>query len=85
MFTVLHASLRPIYAFWVLDQASTSLTTAGITLSNISGGVLHIFSYLLILALAGSQGAMVAISSVACFLYMYKANEGTDLISEIFV
>ena len=81
VFPVLHASLRSIYTFWVLEQASASLTKAGISLTNISGALLHLFSYLLIIALAGSQGAMVAISSVACFLYMYKVNEGTDLIS----
>ena len=68
VFTVLHASLRPIYAFWVMDQANASLTTAGITLSNIPGALFHVASYLLILLLVGIQGSMVAVSSVACLL-----------------
>ena len=71
VFTVLHASLRPIYTFWVLEKASASLTKAGISLTDISGALLHLFSYLLIIALAGTQGAIVGVSSVACFLYMY--------------
>ena len=75
VFTVILSSLRPIYTFWVPEEAFANLTKALISLSIISGALLHLFSYLLIIALAGSQRTFVAVSSLACLLAIYELSK----------